>query len=261
MSLIYDVGTGNVYLENAPQPNPYIQRVSIASAGGVLETADLQYPATTPPVTVNSISSGLIDIEWSGGAFLGTGSFLGDIIPSSLTPAFLLADLTISYSASSAVPMEFGDLLHTSIPGSTQGNPILPQPAGSGFFRFFNVATGQFCDPPMASGYIYTMESPSLFTEVGFPYGLGDNFTIVSSEGTVTGLGEGDLHVFSGGVPTFTILGIDPPVNANDAAAFPVFLEFNTPTAFFNMQAIPEPGTLALLSLAFASAIGFVRRR
>jgi len=262
MSLIYDVGTGNVFLENAPLSNPAVQSITVASATGLFIPANLNVPVLSPAVTVTSNTITLVDLTWSSGNFLGTGSFLGNIMPGSLTQPFLLGDLTISYMVASGPPNQPGDLLHTAIPGSTAGNPILPSSGGNGFWRFFNVATGNFMDPPIASGYVYTIEAgapATLFTEVGLPYGLGTNFTITSSEGTVTGLGEGDLHVFSGGVSTFTLTGINPLVDPNNPAAFPLFLEFNGATASFNMLAVvPEPATGLLATL---TTIGLTTRR
>jgi hypothetical protein len=269
MSVIYDDNSGGVYIENAPHPNPHVSRLQISSASGLLDPSGLLLPALAPPQTV-TLTANLFEINWTPPIpFLGTGSFFGTILPPFQAAGLLQADLTIRYSTSFAAPTIEGDLIHTAIVGSTQGNPVLPAPTPNGFFRFFDVATGQFCDPPMASGYVYSMDTPgALFTEVGMPMGLGNDFSIVSSEGVVTDVDEGELHTFSGGVPSFKILGINPPVDATDAEAFPVFLQFTSPnlvndipTASFTMVPIPEPSTLAMLAIAVGGAIIRGRRR
>ncbi len=259
MSLVYDVTNGNVFIENAPLANPAIERLVIQSLSGQFLPGNLSVPVLVPPVTINSNTASLIDIGWNpNGNFLGTGSLLGGILPANLTVANLLADLTIQWAPASS-PLQLGDLIHSGINGSTQGNPIVVAPSPNGFFRFFDVTSGNFFDPPMATGYEYTMESNSLFTSVGLPYGLGNNFTIESSEGTVSGLAEGGYHQFSSGVSTFKILGIDPAVDGSAPDAFPVFLTFDTETASFNMLPIPEPGTVVLMSLGLGALL--IRRR
>lgn len=275
-SLIYDVNTGNVYLENGPAPNPFVSRLNIMSGGGILLDTNLTYPnLSSPPVFVNNIPNGSgnqfqMDLDRTGLNFLGTGSFLGNILPPFLSFAQLEVDLTVEWATgpniSNLLP---GDLIHSNVVGATQSNPVLPTgPIQGGFFRFFDVASGQFFDPPMATGYAYDMVSDSLFTGVGLPLGLGSSFTIVSSEGVVNGVGEGEYHSFSGGVSNFKILGINPPVDATNPAAFPVFLDFFTNNAepglenvaSFNITPIPEPSTMMLLAIAFCSAIVRSRR-
>ena len=260
MSVIYDDSSGNLFLENAPLPNPAVQRLRIASAGGNLIPGNLNIPALIPAVTVTSATTGLIDVEWSGGDFLGTGSFIGNILATGHTQPALLADLTIDWAPSTS-SLTAGDLIHGTY-GTTAGNPVLPGASTDGFFRFFDVASGQFFDPPMAQGFTYDMTGGAKFTKLGLPLGYGSSFDVVVSSVTVaSGLIGGDQYIFGGGgVSSFTLLGIDPAVDAANSDAFPLYLEFDQATASFNMTAVevPEPATLSLLTIA---GLAMIRRR
>jgi hypothetical protein len=124
------------------------------------------------------------------------------------------------------------------------------------------VKSGQFFDPPMTYGYLFETDGSSLFTKVGLPIGLGNNFTVTSSEGTETVGANGEVQFF--GVESFTITGIDPLVDQDDPEAFPVYLEFSEETGNnFTMTPllVPEPGALALLGIALCSALTCGRRR
>ncbi len=258
-SLIYDTSSGNVFLENGPLPNPAVQRLIVSSASSQLLPGNLTFPALVPLVTVSSNSSSLIDIEWSGGAFLGTGSSLGAILPASLPLAFLLGDLSIEWAPASQV-LTGGDLLYGTF-GNTQGNPVLPNGGRHGFFLFFDVASGQFMDPPWAVGFDYLMTSASLFTKIGFPLGYGSSFDVlVGGVVVAAGVPEGGAYTFAGpGVSAFGVRGISPAVDAAFGDAFPLYMEFSTPTASFEMTAfIPEPASFGLLAMA---ALVAVRRR
>ena len=262
MSLIYDTSSGNIFLENAPLSNPAVQQLQIASAGGLLLPGNLTVPALVPAVTISSATSSFIDISWSTGNFLGTGSFLGNILGPGISQATLLADLTIDWAPFSS-PLVSGDLLYGTF-GNTPGNPVLPNSGGNGFFRFFNVNSGQFMDPPIADGFEYQMTSASTFTKIGLPEGYGDNFTvIVGGNPVATGLVGGDAYTFAGpGVTSFQLIGLNPDVDAASPTAFPLYMEFDTPTASFDMTAIPvpEPSTFVLAILGL-TGIGLMRRR
>ncbi|NEP14925.1 MAG: hypothetical protein F6K14_33060 [Symploca sp. SIO2C1] len=160
--------------------------------------------------------------------------------------------------------------------GITQFSPVLPVVFFPGSFTFINVRSGWWCDPPIAEGFEYEMiprdmpigltsrvfpgmtgqdtASDAIFTKIsGFPEAVDqdDRFT-VAVEGKVLGefgpgetldFGDyqeelGDLLVNGEGVKKFTISAIDPGVDAADPEAFPLRLEFNTPTASFEMRAI-----------------------
>ena len=263
MSLIYDSVTGNIFLENAPLSNPAVQQFQLASAGGLLLPGNLIVPTLTPAVTIGSATSNFIDISWSTGNFLGTGSLLGNILGAGIPQATLLADLTIDWAPFSS-PLTGGDLLYGTF-GNTAGNPVLPNSGANGFFRFFNVASGQFMDPPIADGFEYTMTSASMFTKIGLPEGYGNNFTVVVGGNPVaTGLNGGDAYTFVGpGVPSFQLIGLNPDVDAANPDAFPLYMEFDTPTASFDMNAIvvPEPSTFVLAILGLVGIGVWGRRR
>ena len=255
MSLIYDSSSGNVFVENAPLPNPAVQQVVIASSGGLLLPGNLSVPVLAPPVTINSATTTLIDVDWSGGNFLGTGSFLGNILGATLSEATLLGDLTIDWAPASS-SLVSGDLIYGTY-GTTQDDPVLPGAGADGFWRFFDVESGNFMDPPWATGFTYKIigDGP-LFTKIGFPLGLGNSFDVEVSNVTVaSGLAEGSEYVFSGaGVSEFSVLGIAPAVDAGNNDAFPLYIEFSTAKASFEMSPIPEPASALLLLLGFAGA-------
>jgi hypothetical protein len=51
----------------------------------------------------------------------------------------------------------------------------------------------------------------------------------------------------NGGVSEFSVSGISPLVDPSNPSAFPLELGFNTATASFTQQAIPEPSVLSLV--------------
>ena len=152
--------------------------------------------------------------------------------------------------------------------GDTQFNAILPNTSSPGSFVFTNVSSGAWFDPPLTSGFTYTMTSGSLFTKIlGLPYGFDRPFD-VEVDGHSLGLfGPGQVVDFvaltGGGVSSFSILGIDPAVDASRADAFPVQLEFSTPTASFTMTsvAVPEPSSGLMLALGTLGTIAFAGSR
>lgn len=132
MSLIYDSNSGAVFLENGPLPNPAVEQVSIASSGGLLLPGNLNVPVLAPSVTISSATTNLIDVSWSSGNFLGTTSFLGNILSASLSEAALLSDLTIDWTAAGSSQVS-GDLIHGTY-GTTQDDPVLPTVDANGSF-------------------------------------------------------------------------------------------------------------------------------
>jgi hypothetical protein len=54
------------------------------------------------------------------------------------------------------------------------------------------------------------------------------------------------------------VSNITPLADAADPNAFPLQLEFDTPTASFRMLAVPEPGTIWLFGLGMIA--GLARR-
>jgi hypothetical protein len=161
--------------------------------------------------------------------------------------------------------------------GRGQITPILPGNIVVGVFTFTSVPSGYWYDPPLAEAFNFTMtESPqpigiasrvfpgmmgtetqtSLFTAIsGFPQGIDadDRFTVAVEDVTLGEFSPGQILRFSDyaaelgdllqndkGVASFTISAIDPGVDAADPRAFPIKLEFSTPTASFEMRARGE---------------------
>ncbi len=160
--------------------------------------------------------------------------------------------------------------------GSSQFLPVLPTRfIAIGIFVFNNVPSGRWVDPPLADGFEYTMTprdvpvgvgsrvfpgmtgvgeaDDSVFTRVsGFPTGVDADDTFeVSVDGIVLGdFSPGDTLSFSdyadqlgdllvdGGVTQFTVSEINPAVDSSNPVAFPLRVDFNTPTASFEMQAL-----------------------
>ena len=92
--------------------------------------------------------------------------------------------------------------------------------------------------------------------------GYGNSFDVVVGGTTVaSGLAGGMDYMFAGsGVSSFSLVGIDPGVDASASNAFPLYLEFSTSTATFDMLAIPEPATIFVMMAAGLPAL-LKRRR
>lgn len=225
--------------------------------------------ATFTGITAWGVPQGAGDIIFGNGPTISSGYFgitklfVGletyDLV-SSIGPIFSAVDFETSFFHNlQNVPTDQGPLTVSAssnetfravTAGGLQSVPLLPSSTGpSGQFIYSNVASGLWFDPPTTSAFTYTMTSNSLFTSIlDFPTGFTSPFVV--SEGGVT-LGSftaGDSMVFpNGGVSTFTISGINPLVDPNNSAAFPLELAFNTTTASFTQQAVPEPEALALV--------------
>ena len=139
-----------------------------------------------------------------------------------------------------------------TIEGSTQQNPVLPDiiPV-PGVFVFDDAVSGTWVDPPLASGFEYTIQSPnSQFSQIlNFPTGIdADNLYNVLVAGTPLGqFGPGqsvDFTALTGGpVSSFSVTGINPLVDAANPTAFPLQIAFTTLTADFQMVALQADGT------------------
>jgi DNA-directed RNA polymerase subunit H (RpoH/RPB5) len=150
-------------------------------------------------------------------------------------------------------------------PTQTQRPPGQPP-----IFRFFD-ASALWFDPPIATGYKYTMVGTTLFTAVlDFPTGIDADDTFTVSVGNVVlgqfGPGQpvrfsqfasqlGALLVRGVGVSSFNVSGIAPARETEDPLAFPLQIEFDLPTGTFTMQATTDaaPPTPASISLAQAT--------
>lgn len=156
------------------------------------------------------------------------------------------------------------------VPGSDQDNPLLPNNQEPGIFRFFNVPSGLWFDPPLVPGFLYDITSPgSLFTAIlDCPTGFSSPFEIYVGGNPVGMCSPGNGFTFAGsGVDAFEIRGINPLVDAANPLAFPLQLAFSTSTASFDMIAqqpvgqIPEPSTWLLMLSGLAGIIGMRYRR
>ena len=95
-------------------------------------------------------------------------------------------------------------------------------------------------------GLISTMTGGSLFTNIlDFPTGFDDTFEIFAGGSLLGSFGPGDSVDFTsfagGGVSEFLVRGINPLVDVENPAGFPLQLAYNTPTADFVMTADSSP--------------------
>lgn len=133
-------------------------------------------------------------------------------------------------------------------PGSSQDNPILgTKPGGiDGRWEFIGNPSFVFCDPPLAQGYSFATSGGAAFRQIAsFPTGLGESFRVIA-EGTDLGTFSKESSVnfeaiLGHAVSSFDVRGIQPFVDATSPTAFPIMLEFTTPTASFTMTAISAP--------------------
>jgi tyrosinase len=175
------------------------------------------------------------------------------------------------------------------LPGFTQNAAVFPtnQLTGDPVFRYHNVASGRWFDPPRAEGYEYRLDSDSLFTDIGLPEGYGAaDLSAVAADGSLIFLGhfvetqgtggtairfgafaaqlgatlEFDFVNGVSGIRAFQITGLN--VDASDPGAFPLFI--NTNTAFMSFSQapllVPEPSVIAL-TVVGGMLSGFVARR
>ena len=170
-----------------------------------------------------------------------------------------------------------GGFVDPDFPGSSPANPVLPDEIDEdGTFIFVDVPNGTWVDPPTATGYVYEATSDGLFTAIlAFPPGLdADGFFEVVVGDISLGIFDDSQSVFfedfaatlrgllidGFGVESFTVLGIDPPVDPSDPRAFPLRVEFNVPTVNLTMTAIPEPASAVIL-IGLLSGVYGTRRR
>jgi hypothetical protein len=148
--------------------------------------------------------------------------------------------------------------------GATQQTPMLPVSSG-GQFLYQDVASGLWFDPATASAFDYKMTSGSLFTGIlNFPTGFANAFTVTAGGVVLGSFSPGQNLTFpGGGVPEFMIAGINPLVDPSDPSAFPLQLSFNTATASFTQQPVPEPDarSLGLIGTMLLAAAARSRRR
>jgi len=143
--------------------------------------------------------------------------------------------------------------------GTGPNSPILPsnftwgaQPFRGQWIFDDRTGTGAWFDPWLAPGFLYETTDGSKFVSVQWPTAFGD--LTVSFDSTSQLVNGGDLFFFPEPVDSFTIMGLNPLVDAENPAAFPTFLSFDSSTVSFTMTAIPEPATLIILT-AFSAML------
>ena len=203
----------------------------------------------------NKLSATLAGLSFSptGSLFGSLGGRDGRII------SINLPDLTFKYLGTAAPGESISDIAVLSALGTTQKDPILPNfesiSDGARTFKFTNVPGGRWYDPPATYGYHFSITSPeSLFSDiVDFPTGFSDPFAVSTGGIFLGAFAAGQKVSFTnflgGGVPEFTVTGINPMATGGNPFAFPLELDFTTPTASFQMQPLetPEPASFLLV--------------
>lgn len=155
-------------------------------------------------------------------------------------------------------------------PGSSQADPFLPTSvetdpeSGLPVSHFEGAPSVAWIDPPLASGFTYTMTGPSLFTAIlDLPTGFNAPFEVLVGAVSLGTFSPDTVIDFGAGVSEFTIQGIDPAVDAEAHAPFAVQLEFDTLYASFTATPIPapEPSVALAMPLAMLGVTLLCRRR
>ncbi len=138
--------------------------------------------------------------------------------------------------------------------GSSQFDPILPgYTTDDGAYVFENIPSGQWYDPPVSDFHFQTLDNSKFTSILDLPTGFDDLFDVFVGDTLLGSFGPGDTVDFGGGVSAFSIRGINPLVDSEDPAAFPIKLDFDRDLVSFKMSpilqgsAVPEPATLNFL--------------
>ncbi|MGB7710777.1 MAG: DUF3466 family protein, partial [Microcoleus sp.] len=168
-------------------------------------------------------------------------------------------------------------LILNPICGSSQHNPLLPDNFDRGWYRFENVASSDWVDPPAASGFTFKIgdaatsggggssggkgdgcvangspiavtpksNEPSLFTKIlSLPSGIdADELFSVLVGGKEIGKFKPNevvdfVALLGYGVSEFSVTGIDAVIDPKNPLAFPIKLESNQDKFSFKMRAI-----------------------
>jgi hypothetical protein len=212
--------------------------------------------ASTDPVDFYLIAQRLDGNSWNVvNAITGRPSTFDYMTPSLAPGEYRMvagAQKQISFSAgasSTALAFDarftFEDALESV--GLVQQNPVLPDANGSGVPLFTGAPSGNWFDPPATDGFKFDMTGTSKFTDIlSLPVDIDTDgqFTLVAEGQTLGSFAAGAsvnfVDLLGHAVTSFTVLGIDPVVNAESPTAFPIQLAFDTATADFTMT----PSTL-----------------
>lgn len=147
------------------------------------------------------------------------------------------AGMTSGLTINVGVPTTYAltwNILATNPVGTSQNAAVLPTEANT--FSIPQNCAGAQCwfDPPLASGYTFAAQAPTMFTRiVDFPVGVdADGAFIVRANGQLLGafaVGQSVDFVALLGAPVsaFEVLGIEPLVDGSNYTAFPIRLEFS----------------------------------
>lgn len=203
-------------------------------------------------VTVTNLANGQ-STSSSASPFFSTSLMIGrhrvEVDASRLVNHSGNEDMTDRYSNS----MQFTGALAEEA-GVRQGVPVIPVPLppqpgvppGAEGGSFTSAPARAWFDPPLAQGYTFTATSGGLFKQVmSFPAGLPASYSIITegqTYGPFTPEQSVDFVALRGhGVSSFEVRGIKPFVDATSPVAFPIMLDFTTPTLDFTMIPIAAP--------------------
>ncbi|MBL9078420.1 MAG: hypothetical protein JNL08_12995 [Planctomycetes bacterium] len=148
---------------------------------------------------------------------------------------------TLEFQVAQPMAVDLDVAASGDIRGESQHFPLLPIALPGEFAGH----SGWWYDPPLALGFDFQQSGGSLFTDIlELPVGIdGDGLFEVEVGGQSLGQFAAGARVdfvqlLGHGVAAFRIAGIDPAVDATDAAVFPVRLAFDTPTARFTMTPV-----------------------
>ncbi|GEM_PF-5489423 len=136
---------------------------------------------------------------------------------------------------------------------------ITTNPDGSVTWHFttqsITFPPGIWIDPPIASGFTYTMTNSALFTAISdFPPGFASDFEVVVGGASLGTFGPEESVDFTsfpgGGVSEFIVSGIDPGADTGSVFAFPLQIAFDSPSATFTMTSILAPDVPSMNGLA-----------
>ncbi len=153
-------------------------------------------------------------------------------------------------------------------PGSSQDDPIKPDgvsvdpTSGDPVFHFDAAPSNSWIDPPVASGFTYTMTGSSKFTAIlDFPTGYDAPFEVTTGATSLGTFAPGDVVDFGpAGVDAFTVSGISPAIDVGASPGFSIQIETDTLYSDYTIVPVPEPSA-ALSWVAGAGLLAALARR